>query len=89
MRNVYNIDIVKGRKAYQIFQLYGIDLPSKQLAKVVHNIDTKKTRNRLEAVTATEKKALNVCNKINKPVRTIRTWLEALTATKPFLYVTQ
>lgn len=77
IENVHREDLEiteKGKKAYQIFQLYGIDKDSKELAENIANIDFRKGL----AKDAREKEILNICKKINKPIRTIRLWLEAI-----------
>jgi len=78
IENVHREDLdtpEKGKKTYQIFQLYGIDLDSKELAGKLNWIDKHGVQ---VATVATDKQIVTVCKKINKPYRTIRQWLEAI-----------
>ena len=81
IENVHREDLTpieKGRKAYSIFQLYGVDLPSRKLAKIIGNLDVREKRGKTVAADATDEKVIEVCNHLNKPFRTIRSWLETI-----------
>ena len=65
IENVHREDLTpieKGRKAYSIFQLYGIDLPSRQLAKTAQTIGTRKYKGLREAASPDEETINNVPN---------------------------
>jgi len=74
--------IEKGRKTYQIFQLYGIDTPSKKLAIAIHTIEGKIAQRGSSRLSGTldvqQQQVYNVCKKINKPLRTTQEWLQTI-----------
>jgi len=75
IENVHREDLTtmeKGKKVYQIFQLHGIDMGSKELANKVRMLSEK------SALSADEKLLLDICNKINVKPRVIRDWLESI-----------
>lgn len=85
IENVHREDlemIEKGRKTYQIFQLYGTDMPSKKLGITIHTIEGKIAQRDSSRLSGTldvqQQKIYDVCKKINKPLRTIQEWLQTI-----------
>jgi len=68
----------KGKKAYQIFQLYGVNTSSKQLAGVLKQIHNYYTGHRTEGLNPSEKKIDEICKKINKKPDSVRVWVSAI-----------
>jgi len=60
-------DIEKGKKVYQIFQLYSIDMGSKELSGKISTLRKKENK----PLHGLEQNIFSVCKKINKPLRTI------------------
>lgn len=78
IENVHREDLdvsEKGKKAYQIFELYGISMPSKELAGKLRWIDDNR---RKTGLSPGEQQIFGVCQKINKSLDTIRIWLESI-----------
>jgi len=81
IENVHREDLStteKGKKAYQIFQLYGIDIGSKQLAGILKQIHNYYAEHRMEGLNPSEKKIDEICKKINKKPDSIRVWISAI-----------
>jgi ParB/RepB/Spo0J family partition protein len=81
IENVHRVDlspIEKGHKTYSIFQLYGIDLPSRQLAKLVSKIRWRKEKNLLLAASREEETIVDVCKLVGKSYNTIASWLNTI-----------
>lgn len=84
IENVHRKDlsgIEKGRATYQLFLLYGIEMPPKKLSntiKSIYDYFSGKGHSRSRDLNSVEKQILEVCNKISKPLLTIRSWLEEI-----------
>lgn len=81
IENVHREDLTpieKGRKAYSIFQLYGVDLPSKQLSRLVAKIGYRKEKGLSEATSEQEEVIRNVVKIISKSYRSVENWLNAI-----------
>jgi hypothetical protein len=80
IENVHREDLdttEKGTKAYEIFQLNGIDMGSKELANRIHHIEDFEG-GRVSGLKPEEEHIKKICKKINKRAGQIRIWLESI-----------
>lgn len=81
IENIHREDLEafeKGKHIHDLFGLYGIDLPAKELARTIDSIDKYYRHHRTRRLNSDEKQIEKICKEvIGKPLRTIRTWLEA------------
>ena len=81
IENVHREDLEvfeKGKKAYQIFELYGISISSKELSNKIQGIRDYNSGKRISPLNGEEKQIEEIYKKINKPLRTIKEWIDAI-----------